>query len=129
MTSQAETLATSAALSAVLAIFQQLVLATLGVSLLVPVAAFAGVMYGITYRDAMTVKVLWGNIIGATIFVSVIAPAIGHWLKVPEVLTAGVAGMLGFLSQYTHAYIKQRQRNILNRALTRVLGPDEGDDK
>lgn len=120
MSVHSDTVASTAAVSAGLALLQQIVLALLGVSLTVPVAAFAGVMYGLTYRDPMTPTALWLNIVGATLLSSVCAPLLGHLVSAPELLVAGIAGCTGFLSQYGYTWARDRRTKILDTAAEKL---------
>lgn len=90
----------------------------LGVSIGVPVAAFAGTFYGLSFRSPMKPWVLWVNLVAGSVLASVLAPLAGHMLSIPAPAQAGAAAVLGFLLQYAQPWLLDRRSRILDRALS-----------
>lgn len=118
-------IAAGSALASVLSIAQGWAVGLLGVPLGVPLAAIAGVLYGVTFRDPMTARELWGNIIGCTVLGSVCAPLAGYYLGTPVAGVAGLAAVIGFLTQYSHSWLQARRDRLFDAAADRVLGPSD----
>jgi hypothetical protein len=94
----------------------------MGVPVAVVVLSFGGTFYGIGYREPMTWYWLWFNILGGTFFASAIAPLAAYPFGLPVALTAPIGGLLGFLLQYAHPWLKARRERILDKTADKVLG-------
>ncbi len=122
--------AVGSAVASVLSIAQEWAMGLLGVPIGVPLAAFAGVLYGLSFRDPMRPLALWGNVVIATVISSVAAPlttlVVLHYVGAPATgasgVMAGVAAVLGFGTQYLRPWLRARRDRMLNRAVDRVLG-------
>lgn len=105
--------------------------AIFGVPLFVIMAGFAGVVYGLTYRDAMKPKRLWGEIIFCTIIATAATPLIASWYTVPAVGMAGISAIVGFVLQWGQPILSKNQQRIVDMALEKLFGkrPTDGDKK
>lgn len=109
----------------VLAALQEWTTHLLGVSIGVPVAAFAGTFYGLSFRAPMKPWVLWLNLGAGSVLASVLAPLTGHVFALPVPAQAGAAAVLGFLLQYAQPWLLDRRQRILDGAADRALGPKD----
>ncbi len=112
-------------------VVQDWAIGLLGVPIGVPLAAFAGVIYGLPFRSQMRPLALWANIGVSTALASVLAPLGGHlilgWFGGgygPAAAVAGAAALLGFGSQYGHGGLRARRDRLLDRAAG--IGRKEG---
>ncbi len=119
----AKTAALGSGIASALSFLQDQVASLLGVPIGVPLAALAAVLYGLTFREPMNARALWSNIIGCTFLASAGAPLAGYYLGTPAAVMAGVAAVIGFLTQYSHSWLKTRRDRLLDGATDRVLGP------
>lgn len=119
--------ACAAAAASALDIAQQWAMALLGVSLGVPLAGFAGTLYGLSFRAPLTPLALWVNLIGGTLLSSVTAPLAGSAFGLPVAVMAGVAGVIGWGLQFAQPWLLARRESLLDRAAGRVVGhqPEE----
>jgi len=119
------------AAASVLSVVQDWALGLLGVPIGVPLAAFSGVLYGLSYRDPMRSGRLWVNVGASTIFSSVLSPLgafmVLRWFALPEIwqsaVMVGLAAVSGFATQYGHRWARTRRDRLLDRAADRILGP------
>lgn len=114
-----------AAAAGFFATLQEWVTHLLGVSIGVPVAAFAGTFYGLSFRAPMKPWVLWVNLVAGSVLASVLAPLTGHLFSLPLPAQAGAAAVLGFLLQYAQPWLLDRRTRLLDSAADRALGQKE----
>ncbi len=113
------------------AMAQDLSNAVFGVPLFVIMAGFAGVAYGLTYRDAMSPKRLWAEIVLCTIIATAATPFIALQYEVPKAGLAGISAIVGFALQWSQPIISKNQQRFVDMFLERVFGkrPTDGDKK
>lgn len=111
----------AAAATSVLSFVQDWSGALLGVPIGVPVAGFAGALFGLLFREALSPLMLWVNIAATSVLASVVAPLAQHYLGAPAPLTAALAGVLAFLAQYAQPWLKARREQLLDAAAGKVI--------
>lgn len=118
--------ACAAAAASALDIAQQWAMALLGVSLGVPLAGFAGTLYGLSFRAPLSPLALWVNLVGGTLLASFTAPLAGSAFGLPVAVMAGVAGVIGWGLQFAQPWLLQRRESLLDRTAGKVLGNNDG---
>lgn len=118
--------ATGAAVSAVsatgaLLAAQDWALALFGVPLFVVLAGFAGVFYGITFREPLRPSVLWANIILTTFLATAGGGVLAAYWNMPAAALAGATAISGFALQVFQPWLKANLPAFLNAARDWVL--------
>jgi len=85
-------------------------------------------LYGLSFREPMRPGKLWVNLIASTVLASVLAPLATllatRWLgpaTAASAVTVGLAGAIGFCTQYLHRWLRTRRDRLLDGAVDRVL--------
>lgn len=110
--------------ASLLSCVQEWALALLGVPIGVPLGCLAGVLYGLSFREPMRPAALTVNVLGCTVFGSVVAP-LGSYVFMPSApvaVLAGLATIIGFLTQYVQPWLKSRRDAVLDRTADKLFG-------
>lgn len=116
--------ACAAAVAGAIEMLQQYTLGLFGVSIAVPLFAFAGTLYGMSYRAPLRPVSLWINLIAGTFVATGTAPLVGNLIGQPPAVAAGIATVIGFALQYMQPWLLSRRTPLLDKAAGRVLGQD-----
>lgn len=114
--------ACAAAVAGIVDILQQYAEGLLGVSIAVPLFAFAGTLYGMSYRAPLRPVPFWINLAAGTFVATGLAPFAGSLIGQPPAVAAGIATVLGFALQYMQPWLLSRRERVLDKAAGRLLG-------
>ena len=103
-----------ASAAAALVTAQNWALVLFGVPLFVVLAGFAGVFYGLTFREPMRPVMLWGTVILTTFLATAAGGwAAAYWDLAPTAL-AGLSAMAGFVLVYGQPWLKKNLPGVLD---------------
>ena len=109
----------AAATAGALATAQNIALALFGVPLFVVLAGFAGVFYGLTFRDPMKPAELWVNIILTTFLATASGGVLAAYWNMPAAALAGASAISGFGLQWLQPLLKKNQARIADSFMDR----------
>lgn len=102
---------------------QNWALALFGVPLFVVLAGFAGVFYGLTFREPMRPVMLWANIILTTFLATSGGALLTAYWTLPPAALAGACAIAGFALQWIQPILKKHQERIVSGFLDKWFPP------
>lgn len=114
--------ACTAAAAGLIDLLQQYAQGLFGVSIAVPLFAFAGTLYGMSYRAPLAPVAFWSNLIVGTFVATGTAPLVQNLIGQPTAVAAGIATVMGFALQYLQPWLLSRRDPLLDKAAGKVLG-------
>lgn len=111
-----------------LVLTQEWALALFGQPLVVVLAGFAGVFYGLSFRDPMKPGALWMSIIITTFMATAGASLLSVYYTIAPAGLAGLAAVTGFGLQVFQPWLKKNLPGVLDGVRDKYLPRRRDDD-